>query len=475
MDKLLIIDDDVEIRRQLEWGLGKTYRLLFAEDRPEALGSFAKYQPKVVLLDLGLPPDIASVTEGFRCLEALLQAEPITKVIVFTGRSDKAHALQAVQLGAYDYYEKPIELSELRVTLHRAFQLAQLEEENRQLHSRAAGNQSLPGLFGKSAPMLDVFNTVRKVASASVPVLLVGESGTGKEMVARAIHALSPRRAEQFQPINCGSIPETLLEAELFGHEKGAFTGASGQVHGKLEYAHNGTLLLDEIGEMPPTLQVKILRFLQENVLQRVGGRFDIPVDVRVIAATNVDVEAAVASGRIREDLYYRLGVITITLPPLRERGDDITLLAHYFLRRYAAEYNKRVRSFSAVAISVLLDYSWPGNVRELENKVKRAVVMADGPVVEPADLGFDAEVPTTEPPPSTDADRGGTVCTLAGKTLHEARVDVERKLILSTFEREQNILRTARSLGVSRPTLYDLMKKHNILMTTPADPPHGA
>ena len=284
-------------------------------------------------------------------------------------------------------------------------------------------------------------------------------------MVARAIHALSTRRGELFQPINCGAIPETLLESELFGHEKGAFTGAVNQVRGKLEYADNGTLLLDEIGEMPPSLQVKILRFLQEQVLQRVGGRFDIPVDVRVLAATNIDVEEAVASGRIREDLYYRLGVITIALPPLRERGDDITLLAHYFLRQYAAEYNKRVRTFSTASIHKMLDYSWPGNVRELENKVKRAVVMADGQVVEPSALGFDVdEEEGSQTVPMYEEE---LVCTIAGKTLQDARADVERKLILSTFEREQNIARTARSLGVSRPTLYDLMKKHNILMTT--------
>lgn len=465
MDKLLIVDDNAEIRKQLEWGLGKDYRLLFAEDRPEALAVFQREQPQVVLLDLGLPPEESGVVEGFSCLEAMVESDPTAKVIVITGRGDKDHALRAVRMGAYDFYSKPVELSELRVTLNRTFQLAILEEENRQLHARSAGNQTLPGLFGQSAPMLEVFATVRKVAQSSVPVLLVGESGTGKEMVARAIHALSPRRAEQFQPINCGSIPETLLESELFGHEKGAFTGAVGQVRGQLEYADNGTLLLDEIGEMPPLLQVKILRFLQEQVLQRVGGRFDIPVDVRVIAATNVDIEAAIADGRIREDLYYRLGVITIALPPLRERGEDIPMLAHFFLRQYAAEYNKRVRTFSTAAKREMFSYHWPGNVRELENKVKRAVVMADGPVIEPSALGFEVGVEGQDVASEPPADE--LVCTLSGMTLQEARADVERKLILTTFEREQNIARTARSLGISRPTLYDLMKKHNILMTT--------
>ncbi len=467
MARLLIVDDNAEIRRQLEWGLGKNYQLLFAEDRIDALSQLQKHRPSVVLLDLGLPPDDAGVEEGFRCLVSMLEIFPAVKVIVITGQGDKNHALKAVELGAYDFYSKPVELTELRIVLQRTFQLAQLEEENRQMHCRSAGNQPLPGLFGQSPPMMEVFATVRKVAGSSVPVLLLGESGTGKEMVARAIHALSSRRDGQFLPINCGSIPETLLEAELFGHEKGAFTGALSQVRGKLEYAHNGTLLLDEIGEMPPPLQVKILRFLQEQVLQRVGGRFDIPVDVRVIAATNIDVDSAVASGRIREDLYYRLGVITITLPPLRERGEDIPLLAHFFLRHYASEYNRRVRSFSSNALRQMSDYAWPGNVRELENRVKRAVVMADGPVVEPSALGFEGE---QEQLPKEVGEQGtfnGLVCSLDGKTLHEARADVERKLILATFEREQNIVRTARCLGVSRPTLYDLMKKHDILMTT--------
>ena len=470
MDKLLIVDDNAKIRKQLEWGLSKSYRLLFAEDRIEALSVFQLHKPQAVLLDLGLPPDDMVVDEGFRTLEAMLEIAPNTKIIVVTGQDNRQYALRAVKLGAYDFYSKPIELSELRIILQRTFQLAQLEEENRQLHAKSFGRQALAGLFGQSTSMLEVFTTVRKVASSTVPVLLVGESGTGKEMVARAIHALSQRRSELFQPINCSSIPETLLESELFGHEKGAFTGAFGQVRGKLEFADNGTLLLDEIGEMPPALQIKLLRFLQERVLQRVGGRYDIPVDVRIIAATNINVEEAVADGRIREDLYYRLGVITIALPPLRERGDDITLLAHLFLRQYAAEYNKRVRSFSSHAIRIMLDYNWPGNVRELENKVKRAVVMTDGPVIEPTSLGFDAV--SEEEGQSSDDFQEKQVCIIAGETLYEARADVERKMILSTFEREQNIVRTARSLGVSRPTLYDLMKKHNILMTTQAHPP---
>lgn len=470
MDKLLIVDDNAKIRKQLEWGLGQSYRLLFAEDRIEALSVFQLHKPQAVLLDLGLPPDDMVVDEGFRTLEEMLEIAPSSKIIVVTGQDNRAYARRAVQLGAYDFYSKPIELSELQIILQRTFQLAQLEEENRQLHAKSFKQQALAGLFGQSHSMLEVFATVRKVASSTVPVLLVGESGTGKEMVARAIHALSQRRSELFQPINCSSIPETLLESELFGHEKGAFTGAFCRVRGKLEFADNGTLLLDEIGEMPPALQIKLLRFLQERVLQRVGGRYDIPVDVRVIAATNINVEEAVADGRIREDLYYRLGVITIALPPLRERGDDITLLAHLFLRQYAAEYNKRVRSFSSHAIRIMLDYNWPGNVRELENKVKRAVVMTDGPVIEPTSLGFD--VVSEEEGQSSDDFQEKQVCIIAGETLYEARADVERKMILSTFEREQNIVRTARSLGVSRPTLYDLMKKHNILMTTQAHPP---
>jgi two-component system NtrC family response regulator len=465
MDKLLIIDDNAETRKQLEWGLGKSHRLLFADDHHSAVAVFQKHQPKVVLLDLDLSPADSGVVESFRCLDTLLEIAPDTKVVVAAGKSDKEHALHAVQLGAYSYCFKPVELSELRITLHSAYQLALLEAENRLLHSTSKGSQVLPGMFGQSAAMLDVFSIVRKVAASNVPVLIVGESGTGKEMVARTIHALSSRHAELFQPINCGSIPETLLESELFGHEQGAFAGAVGQVRGKLESADNGTLLLAEVEGMSPLLQVKMLRFLQEKVVQRIGGTYDIPIDVRIIASTNIDIEKAVTGKKIREDLYYNLGVIKISLPPLRERGDDIILLSHFFLRKYAAEYNKRVRTFSTVATRYLLEYDWPGNVCELENKVRRAVVMADGPVVEPSLLGFaaDSDQDVSLPSPC----QYGMVCTLAGKTLQEARTDVERKLILSTFEREQNISRTARSLGISRPTLYDLMKKHNILMTT--------
>ncbi len=467
MEKLLIVDDNADIRKLLKHGLGEFYRLLFAGDRADALAVFKQHKPKVVLLDLGLPPGAAGVGEGFRCLDDMLEITPEAKVIVVTGHGEKEHALRAVQLGAYDFYIKPVALSELRVILQRTFQLALLEEENRQLHSRSVDSHTLAGLFGHSAIMHEIFATVRKVAASSVPVLLAGESGTGKEMVARAIHTLSPRRAELFQPINCNSIPEDHLESELFGHEKGAFDWAVGQMRGKMERADGGTLFIDEISEMPPALQIKTLNFIQEHVLQRVGGDYDIPANVRVIAATNINLETAVADGRIREDLFYRLGVITIELPPLRDRGEDITLLAHLFLRQCASEYNKRVRTFSSAAIRTMLGYAWPGNVRELENKIRRGVVMTDGPVVEPSALGFDVDSDDEAQLPAAFQDE--LVCTIAGETLQEAKADVERKMILTAFEREKNIVRTARSLGISRPTLYDLMKKHNILMTTHA------
>ncbi len=465
MEKLLIVDDNAEIRKQLKWGLGKEYSTLLAQDAGEALELFARHRPAVVTLDLGLPPDEEGVSEGFRCLEEFLCVAPQTKVIVITGRGEKEHALKAIQLGAYDFYSKPIDLAELKIILQRAFHLAELEGENRRLQSSCGSEAEMQGIFGQCPQMQEVFTTIRKVASTDVPVLILGESGTGKEMVARAIHGRSMRNDSSFIPINCGAIPENLLESELFGHEKGAFTGAQSRVLGKVEFAHQGTLFLDEIGEMPPVLQVKLLRFLQEKVIQRVGGREDIPVDARIVAATNVDIEEAIGNGHFREDLFYRLGVISIVLPPLRARGEDIPFLGNLFLHRFGSDFGKNVRGFSASAVQAMKNYDWPGNVREMENKVKRAVVMADGAIVEPDDLGFRSaalEVGDEEAPATLDLGRG-----LEGMTLKEARGMVEKKLIVSAMEREDgNIAKAADSLGVSRPTLYDLMKKHGLFVS---------
>ncbi|WP_432821488.1 PEP-CTERM-box response regulator transcription factor [Trichloromonas sp.] len=453
MEKLLIVDDSPEILKQLKWGLGKSYEILLAENVEEAIQIFTAHAPRVITLDLGLPPDADGASEGLRCLEIILSLRPSTKVIVLSGNEDRGNALKAVQLGAYDFYQKPIELTELKIILGRAFHLTALEEENRRLQSASGQRQGgMHGIFGQCQAMEATFSTIRKVASADIPVMVLGENGTGKEMVARAIHNQSLRKDGPFIPINCGAIPENLLESELFGHEKGAFTGAAGRVQGKVEFAHGGTLFLDEIGELPLPLQVKLLRFLQEKVIQRVGGREDITIDARILAATNVDIDTAIKDGRFREDLYYRIGVINLRLPPLRDRGDDIRLLAGLFLSRYSNEFQKKIKGFSAAAESAMKRYAWPGNVRELENKIKRAIIMSDSPVLDPVDLGFSASLEK-----SVDL-------SVAGMTLKEGRDKVERELLESSLKTHVgNVAKAAESLGVSRPTFYDLMKKHGL------------
>jgi len=472
LEKLLIVDDSKEIRKQLKWGLGKEFRILLAESVDEALKLFAQHAPKVVTLDLGLPPDIDGASEGLRCLQQMLQKQPTCKIIVLSGNEDHVNALAAVDMGAYDYYHKPIDLDELKIILSRAFHVAGLEEENRRLQVSAGQDKEhgYSGIFGQCPQMQQVFAMIKKVASIDVPILILGESGTGKEVVARAIHNRGIRKDGNVIAINCGAIPESLLESELFGHEKGAFTGAQNRVQGKVEYAEGGTLFLDEIGEMAPLLQVKLLRFLQEKVIQRVGGREDIPVDTRIVAATNVDIQDSITNGKFREDLYYRIGVITIELPPLRERGDDIELLANIFLRRFGQEFGQKVRGYSSAALSWLRTYDWPGNVRELENKIKRAVVMAESPIIEACDLGFEEKQEPVESSnthgddTSQDIKNKTNEISFAGMTLKDARQQVEKNLIQQAMERSQgNILKAAEELDVSRPTFYDLLKKHGL------------
>ena len=469
MEKLLIIDDSSEILKQLKWGLAKQYLVLLAESVDDAIKLFDKHSPAVVTLDLGLPPDIDGASEGLRCLEIILNKKPDTKVIVLSGNEDHANALAAVDLGAYDFYHKPIDLAELKIILARAFHVASLERENIQLKTQSAReNRAYSGIFGQCPQMLKVFDTIKKVTSVNVPVLILGESGTGKEVVAQAIHQQGIRKGQNFVAINCGAIPENLLESELFGHEKGAFTGAQSRVQGKVEYADNGTLFLDEIGEMPALLQVKLLRFLQEKVLQRVGGREDIAVDTRIIAATNIDIDQSIKNGRFREDLYYRISVISIELPPLRERGDDIELLGNVFMQRFSQEFGKKVRGFSLESIQYMKDYHWPGNVRELENKIKRAIVMAERPIIEAWDLGF-IERDDSACEHFSDSSVGHDVINsderLDGNmTLKEARYQVEHRLLQITLEKTQgNVQKAAERLAVSRPTMYDLMKKHGL------------
>ncbi len=456
MEKLLIVDDNEEIRQQLKWGLARDYSMLLAADGRDGMVQFRKQQPKVVILDLGLPPHEDSSEEGFRCLAEMLAENPEAKVIVMTGNSERDNALRAIQTGAYDFYPKPPVLDELKVIIARAFHLANIEEQNRQLrHSAESKVVGMGGMVGQCPEMQAVFTSIRKVSTTDVPVLITGESGTGKELVARAIHETSLRKGGPFVPINCGAIPENLLESELFGHEKGAFTGAHSMVMGKIQYAHKGTLFLDELGELPANLQVKLLRFLQDGIIQRVGGRENIAVDVRIVCATNVEIERAIREGKLREDLYYRVGVVTINLLPLRDRKGDRLLLANYFLNLFSDEYKKRIRRFNAAAIEQIEAYDWPGNVREMRNRIQRAVIMSEGGAIEPVDLGFTPETEAVADQSPAEA-----------VTLRDARERLEKNMITVALEcNEGNVLKAAEELGVSRPTLYDLLKKYGIML----------
>jgi len=450
---LLLVDDDPEIRDQMKWALASEYEMLEASDRITALAHVRKAVPQLVLLDLGLPPDIDGASEGLAILRETLQLNPMAKVIVVTGNSDRAKAIAAIESGAYDFIEKPVQLDVLKVVLQRAAYLSNIERENRKLQQKSGLNE-FEGLIGDSTQMQDVFRMIRRVGPSDVPVLITGESGTGKELVARAIHRQSLRKEQAFVAINCGAIPETLLESELFGYEKGAFTGAVQQRKGRIESAQGGTLFLDEIGDIPLALQVKLLRFLQDHQIQRLGGKETIAVDTRVLAATNIDLQKAIGEGRFREDLYYRLCVVTMTVPSLRERGSDITLLARTFLLKFAAEQKKPLKGFSPQAVDVLTSHAWPGNVRELENRVKRAVVMAEGRYVTPENLELQ------DPLSSTDS-----------STLKASRENREKELVRLAMEKSDgNVSRAAAELGISRPTLYQLLTRYGLKKTKPEE-----
>jgi len=440
--KLLIVEDDEPMRMQMRWALAEDYEVCLAEDRKTALEVFRKERPALVTLDLGLPPADHGVEEGFAALGAILGIDSTAKIIVVTGRAERENGRNAVANGAYDFFSKPYDLDELKMVLHRAQYLFTLEEEHRNLERRTR-SESFSEMLGTSRPMQDVFEMIRKVATTDVAVLILGESGTGKELAARAIHRESNRRAGPFVAINCGAIPENLLESELFGYEKGAFTGAHAQRKGRIELCQGGTLFLDEIGELPLALQVKLLRFLQERQIERIGGREQIAIDARVITATNRDLKHALAEGRFREDLYFRLGVVTITMPALRDRGEDVLLLAKVLLDRYFTEATKNVKGFTEEARKLILSYPWPGNVRELENRVKRAVIMSVGQRVTLEDL----DLCGSPPQPSL--------------TLRDARERLERGLIEDALRKHAgNLTQVATDLGISRPTLYDLMEK---------------
>jgi two-component system, NtrC family, response regulator len=443
---LLIVDDDEDIRAQMKWALCGDYELLMAGDRAGALAAFTADHPAVTLLDLGLPPCPNSPEEGLAALSAILALDPLAKVIVVSGQGDKQNALRAVGAGAYDFLCKPVDMDELGLVLQRCVYLAELEQEYRATQQGIRA-ETFEDMFGTSPQMQAVFDFVRKVAPTSAPVLILGESGTGKEMVARALHNQSAQFGGPFVAINCNSIPENLLESELFGHEKGAFTGADRQRKGHVESAAGGTLFLDEIGDLPASVQVKLLRFLQEKSFQRVGGRQEIQSDARVVAATNRNLQESVASEKFREDLYFRLAVMVVKMPPLRERGSDTVLIAKAFLNSYCAEHTKTGLTFAPDALRALTLHRWPGNVRELQNRVRRAVIMADGKRVTARDLEL------------TDA-----LSALPSQTLKEAREAVEREMVQEALRRHNGkVTSAAVDLGVSRPTLYELIEKLGI------------
>ena len=443
---LLIVEDDPALQKQICWAFDQ-YETLTADDRESALAQVRRHQPPVITMDLGLPPDPDSVSEGFRLLEEILTIAPETKVIVLTGQNDRSNALRAVALGAYDFFAKPFEIDMLGLTIDRAYRLYDLQQENLRLQLMHQPDV-LAGLITRDPEVLKVCRTVEKVAVSDATVLILGESGTGKELIARGVHAASTRRKERFIAINCAAIPENLLESELFGYEKGAFTGAAKTTLGKIEVAHGGTLMLDEIGDLPLSLQAKLLRFLQERVIERIGGRQEIPVDVRIVCATHQDLKALIREGRFREDLYYRLAEIVVSLPALRERQGDAALLAHAFVRRFADEYKRGGISLREDVLRAIEAHPWPGNVRELENCIKRAVIMADGNQLTLEDVGL--TLPQSEEEGILD--------------LRQAREEAEKRVIITALGRaDGNVLRAAEMLGVSRPTLYDLMRRYGL------------
>lgn len=444
--KLLIVEDDEDIQLSMKWALAQDYEVFLAGNRERAGQIFRREKPPLVTLDLGLPPHPNSNVEGLRTLSELLAEDPFAKIIIITGQDDKENAIKAIGAGACDFFCKPIVMSEVKLVLQRTFAVFQLEQENRELQDRA-GRKAYDDLLGTSPQIQEIFATIDRVSTTEVPVLVMGESGTGKELIARSIHRRSPRKDAPFIAINCAAIPENLLESELFGHEKGSFTGAHTQRKGRIESAHKGTLFLDEIGEIPPSLQVKLLRFLQEHTIERVGGRKEVEVDARILAATNQDLQKAIAENTFREDLFYRLSVVSIIVPPLRERQGDTTLLATVFLNRYAAEQRKKITGFTPQALQAVEGYTWPGNVRELENRIKRAVIMARKTKLTPEDLQLGTEK-----------------VSFHGVKLKEARESLEREMILQTLAKTRNNLsKAADELGISRPTLYELMEKLGI------------
>jgi two-component system NtrC family response regulator len=442
---LLIVEDDPALQKQMQWAFDQ-YETVVAGDRESALAQLRRYEPAVVTMDLGLPPQPDDPAEGLKLLEEIHGLAPDTKVIVLTGQNDRANALKAIGLGAHDFCPKPFEPEFLTWTVERAFRVHELQAENARLRD-THDSPAMAGIITRDPEMQRICRTIEKVAPTSATVLILGESGTGKELFARALHDLSPRKSGRFVAINCAAIPDTLLESELFGYEKGAFTGAVKQTPGKIETAHRGTLFLDEIGDLPPALQAKLLRFLQERVIERIGGRQEISVDVRVVCATHQNLKERIAEGQFREDLYYRLAEIVVDVPPLRNRNGDAALLAHAFVRKYAVEQRRGAMTLKPDAVAAIVAHAWPGNVRELENAVRRAVIMADGSSIGAADVGLAAS--------GEDAE---------ALNLRQVRDTAEKNALVRVLARvDGNLSRAAELLGVSRPTLYDLMRRFSL------------
>ena len=441
---LLIVEDDPGLQKQLKWTF-ECYQTVIAGNRSEAITALRRYMPSVVTLDLGLPPDAANASEGLNTLQEILELAPATKIIVVTGNDDREHAIQSVALGAYDFYQKPIDTDVLNLIIDRAFQLSYLEKEHIKLQQQTV--QPLAGIIASCKKMQELSRKIERIAPTNVTTLLLGESGTGKEVLAKAIHGLSDRKDKPFITVNCAAIPENLLESELFGYEKGAFTGASQQTKGKIEYAHKGTFFLDEIGDLPFSLQSKLLRFLQERIIERIGGRREIPIDVRIICATHQNLQTLINEGRFRLDLYYRISEITINIPPLREREGDAITIATAFLRRFSEANNKKIKNFTKEAAKAIETYSWPGNIRELENKIKRAVIMTDDTSITFDDLELEDSIDVSMPFNLKEVREGAET------------IAIKRALTHSN----NNISNTARLLGITRPTLYTLFEKYRI------------
>ena len=443
-DTLLIVEDDLGLQTQLKWHFSD-YNVVIAANQKEAISAIRLHEPKVMIQDLGLPPDEDGVTEGFELLQQALHLHPYMKIIVMTGNEGNEHAMQAVKLGSYDFYAKPVDADTLDLIVQRAFHIYHLEEKNRQLSSRSQKESMLNGLIASDTKMLKICSMIEKIAPTDASCLLIGESGTGKEVIANSLHQLSLRKDHKMIAINCAAIPENLIESELFGYEKGAFTGAVKSTVGKIEMAHKGTLFLDEIGDMPLHLQAKLLRFLQERVIERVGGRTQINIDTRIICATHKDLEKLVATGEFREDLFYRIAEIQIDIPPLRDRGSDKILLAKYLLNKYVKKQKLQIIGFSEDAINGIENHTWPGNVREMENKIKRAAIMCDLKYISALDLGL------------VNAD---TTPLNLKEIRRNAEVSALKQALIAS---DHNVSAAAKSLGITRHTLYDLMKKYDM------------